>query len=718
LADIKISAITSADPTTATDIIGNIGVNTRRFTIKQAVNQWISAAGDILYGTGTSDSTRLAIGSAGKILESTGGIPAWRSKPTSGHITTVGTTGQILKTGEGPAAEWVDDIFISTAGSSGETEIGMGTTNPGGKLHLASENDATGFLLDNYGGTSAARPIMYLRSARGSLATPSAVSSGDQSIIIFQFHDGTNFVSGGQIAHKATQDWTGSAHGAKMTFWTNDEDATTRTERMHIGADGRIRMGSTVAATTDLDVAGGFNADTVKRATTDYAGIGIGTDHQVLESSNGVHKWVSKGDIIDVADPTSEAILVWDTTATTWAQVVLDPNELLRVSTAGALEVIAAPSSAAVLVYSTVDTSGPQWLETTAGGLFHGDAAGRSTFLSVGSDGQMLHSTVGLPAWKTVGSIVDLADPTSEAVAFWDGSEWDPIFLDANELLRVSTAGALEAIAPPSSGAILRYSTADTSGAEWLIMDPGEMLSGTSILAIGSSGQYLQSTGGVPTWVTLTDPSTGHITTAGTSGQILQTTGGAAVWKDQSDITGTPDPSTGHITTAGSSGTVLITSSGGAAIWSTAIFVNTSQLVGVGTTTPEAKFEVFIKTAANPALRLNTNFSGGNSVNINPFRSAVSNAGFEIEINDIPVIRIDSSAGNTTITGTLTVNGDQTGATDHVFDDYNDIKLLEKWRAGEELPFKTGDMLNRDRLLRDTIIQLHKRIEILEGGYT
>lgn len=69
---------------------------------------------------------------------------------------------------------------------------------------------------------------------------------------------------------------------------------------------------------------------------------------------------------------------------------------------------------------------------------------------------------------------------------------------------------------------------------------------------------------------------------------------------------------------------------------------------------------------------------------------------------------------NTIVTGTLTVNGDQSGAADHVFDAYDDIELLEKWRTGEELPFNRGDMLNQDRLLRDAIIQLSKRVKELE----
>jgi hypothetical protein len=72
--------------------------------------------------------------------------------------------------------------------------------------------------------------------------------------------------------------------------------------------------------------------------------------------------------------------------------------------------------------------------------------------------------------------------------------------------------------------------------------------------------------------------------------------------------------------------------------------------------------------------------------------------------------------GNATFGGTLTVNGNQAGATDHVFDDYDDMELLEKWRAGGKgLPFEIGDMLNRDRLLRDTIIQQHGAMNELEA---
>lgn len=72
---------------------------------------------------------------------------------------------------------------------------------------------------------------------------------------------------------------------------------------------------------------------------------------------------------------------------------------------------------------------------------------------------------------------------------------------------------------------------------------------------------------------------------------------------------------------------------------------------------------------------------------------------------------------NVVVTGILTVSGDQSGATDHVFDDYDDIELLHKWRNGEELPFERGDILNQNRLLRDAIIQLQEQINLIRKDF-
>jgi hypothetical protein len=153
--------------------------------------------------------------------------------------------------------------------------------------------------------------------------------------------------------------------------------------------------------------------------------------------------------------------------------------------------------------------------------------------------------------------------------------------------------------------------------------------------------------------------------------------------------------------------------------------------VGIGITNPGAKLEVngyIFSTFTQAILKAEGSVSGALRIGHNAAISGQRN--FEIKtydgllrfasLNDAwsdfvteNMMTIDT-AGNVITSGTLTVNGDQTGATDYVFDDYNDIELLQKWRNGESLPFETGDLLNRDRLLRDAIVQLETRVQELE----
>ena len=182
------------------------------------------------------------------------------------------------------------------------------------------------------------------------------------------------------------------------------------------------------------------------------------------------------------------------------------------------------------------------------------------------------------------------------------------IFTTAGEIPYAVSSVESAALAPPSSGAILSFSTV-TGLPAWSVPSSGAILIASSVgtpkwLAIGTSGQILQTSGGVPTWVDSSLVDGTLLSTVGTSGQILQTTGGVATWiglttgglfygNSSNEVTvlgvGTsgyllqstggipawvPAPSTGQITTAGTSGQVLQTT-GGAAAW-----VNSTTLLG------------------------------------------------------------------------------------------------------------------------------------------
>jgi hypothetical protein len=67
--------------------------------------------------------------------------------------------------------------------------------------------------------------------------------------------------------------------------------------------------------------------------------------------------------------------------------------------------------------------------------------------------------------------------------------------------------------------------------------------------------------------------------------------------------------------------------------------------VGVGTSAPSGQLEVFRAAGPGAMLRLNTGFSGGNAVDLNPFITGINNGGFEIALAGTPRLVI-SPSGN------------------------------------------------------------------------
>jgi hypothetical protein len=65
--------------------------------------------------------------------------------------------------------------------------------------------------------------------------------------------------------------------------------------------------------------------------------------------------------------------------------------------------------------------------------------------------------------------------------------------------------------------------------------------------------------------------------------------------------------------------------------------------LGVNTSSPGARLETFNDAGGQQAIRMNTNFSGGNYVDLNPFISGVSNGGFSISLNGTIRQVIDTS---------------------------------------------------------------------------
>jgi hypothetical protein len=71
--------------------------------------------------------------------------------------------------------------------------------------------------------------------------------------------------------------------------------------------------------------------------------------------------------------------------------------------------------------------------------------------------------------------------------------------------------------------------------------------------------------------------------------------------------------------------------------------VTSTGTVGINTSTPGAQLETYVSAGSVVALRLNTNYVGGNTVDINPYIAGVSNAGYSVTVGGTIRQVIDSS---------------------------------------------------------------------------
>lgn len=130
--------------------------------------------------------------------------------------------------------------------SQGETNqrliVGPGAINSGGlaKINATSENMAA-MALSGFGSGST---TIILRKARGTLSTPLTLQAGD-SILEFSGRGYTGTLYTGTqagILATATQNWTDSTLGTRLTFITTPNDSTLARQRVVIDHDGSLTL--------------------------------------------------------------------------------------------------------------------------------------------------------------------------------------------------------------------------------------------------------------------------------------------------------------------------------------------------------------------------------------------------------------------------------------------------------------------------------------------
>jgi hypothetical protein len=142
--------------------------------------------------------------------------------------------------------------------------VGIGTTTPRARLHVhtgatapgaawydsssilfsAESNTTHGVAIAVANNTASTRPVLIGRRSRGTLASPSAVASGDRLFsLVSGGHDGSTLHNAGIIDFIADATPTSGNVPTRIAFITGS-NATDRTEKMSIKPNGNVGIGT------------------------------------------------------------------------------------------------------------------------------------------------------------------------------------------------------------------------------------------------------------------------------------------------------------------------------------------------------------------------------------------------------------------------------------------------------------------------------------------
>jgi hypothetical protein len=510
------------------------------------------AQGDLMY-RGASSWGRLALGTSGQVLQSNGTDAAWATLSTAlDDLTDVTITG----------TEAAGDVLYHTGsnwdrlarGSSGQV-----LTATGSSINWATPTTGSttlGGLSDVTITTQAAGDLLYASSASawGNVAVG---STGDVLT-----------VSGGGLPV-----WAAPSSGATTLGGLSDVTITAAADGDYLRHNGTAWVDATGLAIGDLTVASQATGDLIYRSAGGWTRLGIGTNGQQLISNGTLPVWSDHGlnnlTDVQITTPANNDLLIYNSVAARWEnQSTLDISTLHH----------GAEAQGDLVYYDGADWNrlargaDNTFLRSTATSVawevppisdlsdvdLSGAAAGATIYyngsqwidLALGTSGQVLQAGASAPAWATLSTALnDLTDVTitgTEAggdVLYYTGSAWDRLArgADGDVLTATATSVNWETPATAGTGDYLRY-----SGAAWvdhagvLVGDltvaseaQGDLIyrdaSGWTRLAVGTSGQLLQSSGTAPAWATVTtsldDLTDVTITGTEAGGDVLYYTG-------------------------------------------------------------------------------------------------------------------------------------------------------------------------------------------------
>lgn len=195
---------------------------------------------------GTDSNVQFSALANGNIIQYDGTAGYWKNITTLG--TANGGTGLTSFTNKGVVyANSTTTLTTSSGLQFDGTSLSVGTTTALSLIHgysatssvLRMEGDSTTQLLTHRASNSAAGPAWFLRKSRGSIASPSAVNSGDLiGSIQWSAYGGTNFRITADIRSYIDTYVSDTNLSSYMGFYTCPAGSSTATERIRITAAG------------------------------------------------------------------------------------------------------------------------------------------------------------------------------------------------------------------------------------------------------------------------------------------------------------------------------------------------------------------------------------------------------------------------------------------------------------------------------------------------
>jgi hypothetical protein len=166
--------------------------------------------------------------------------------------------------------------------------VGIGTSTPTSQLEVASTGTST--IISSAHNSTA----QFLgQSAGGSPLSPTAVMSGTQlSWFGARGFTGSEYSpTRAAMIMNASEDWSGSSHGAEIAFGTTQNGTTSRVERMRITHDGWVGIGTSTPSSQLEVVSAGTSTITSSayNATAQFIGkVALGSPLSPTAVTNGI----------------------------------------------------------------------------------------------------------------------------------------------------------------------------------------------------------------------------------------------------------------------------------------------------------------------------------------------------------------------------------------------------------------------------------------------